>query len=198
MDNVRDNLDRMRRRVVFELRKDKRKTAVAAVLAVLVAALGLKLLISGPRVSRAAEGPDKVAVVPDETVLREAARMYGRPSKASAKAEYILSIDRDIRRDIFRPKLSAFPLEGTAGAADTTVETPDGQEVEEFRRRRVEGEAQALHLQSTVVSATSTAILNGKVLIEGETINGFRVVEIKPHACLIEKEGVRIRLRMKP
>jgi hypothetical protein len=197
MDNVRDNLDRIRRRVVFELRKDKRKTAVALGLALLVAVLGLKLVVSGPRTSRAAEASDPVAVLPDETVIREAARMYSRPSKASAKAEYIQGIDRDIQRDIFRPKLEAFSLEGPVQATDTAVETPEGQEVEEHRRRRVEGEAQALRLQSTVVSATSTAIINGKVLTEGETINGFRVVEIKPHACLIEKEGVRIRLRMR-
>lgn len=196
MDNIRDNLDRLGRRVWFELRKDKRKTTVLAALLVLVAVLGLKLTVSGPQSSRAAEADD-VATVPDITAVRESLSSEGRSAEDSPRAEYIRSIDRDITRDIFQPKLGAFGAEGEASGTEGLVEADDGQDIEEARRRRVQAEANALRLQSTAVSATSTAIINGRVLREGETINGFRLVEIKPHTCLIEKEGVRIRLRMR-
>lgn len=195
MDNLRDNLSRLTRRVWFELRKDKRKTAMAVVLACVVVGLGLKLTVSGPEASQAASTP--VTVVPDDTIMQRAADIAGPETDAAGKAEYIRNIDRNIDRDIFQPKLSAFGIQASAGPAETSAEVTEQREAGQDRRRRIEGEAQALRLESTVVSATPTVILNGKVLTVGDAINGFRVEEIKPHACLLEKEGVRIRLRMK-
>lgn len=192
---MRDNLNRIGRRLWFELRKDTRKTTIAAGLAVLVLVLGMKLAMSGPSVSQAADVTVGDAAMVDEASVR--AVFESDPWDQSVKAEYIRSINRDITRDLFRPDLSAFPAEDDNGNAGGSVETFEGDDIEESRCRRVEGEAQSLRLESTAVSATSTAIINGKVLLEGETINGFRVEQIKPHACLIEKEGVRIRLRMK-
>ncbi|MGC9455163.1 MAG: hypothetical protein ACP5HU_09900 [Phycisphaerae bacterium] len=195
MEDLRDNLDRIRRRLWFEFRKDARKTAVAGGLAVLVLVLAVKLVLSGPSTSQAAD-----ASVGDAAAANESdawAVVEADPWEQSKQAEYVRSIDRNIQRDIFRPQLTAFPIEGDGAGSDTSLETCEGEDIEESRSRRVEGEAQSLRLESTAVSATPTAIINGKVLMEGETINGFRIVEIKPHACLIEKEGVRIRLRMK-
>ncbi len=195
MDNVRDKMELFGRRVRFELCKDKRKTTVAAGLALLLMFLGLRVLVSGPDESLA-DDSSEARTVPDITAIRDTSDADVRTAADSRKLEYIRGIDRDFRRDIFEPKLGAFRQKDEASGTETSVEADDTQDVEEAGRQRIAAEAQSLRLQSTAVSGTSTAIINGKVLLEGETINGFRVVEIKPHACLIEKEGVRMRLRM--
>lgn len=195
MNDIRNKLSRIRRRLWFELRKDGRKTTVAGILAALVIVLGLKLAVSGPSSSSAADASGAETLAVDEDEVRAA--VEAGSWEQSNKAEYLSKIDRDIQRDIFRADPSAFPYEDDRALGDGSLESVEDEDIEESQRRRVEGEAQSLRLQSTAISATSTAIINGKVLMKGETINGFRVVEIKPHACLIEKEGVRVRLRMK-
>jgi hypothetical protein len=51
-------------------------------------------------------------------------------------------------------------------------------------------------LQSTFIGSTPTAVVNGRVLRVGESINGFKVVEITARACVVEQGEVKVRLEM--
>ncbi|HAU37238.1 MAG TPA: hypothetical protein DCX07_05925, partial [Phycisphaerales bacterium] len=61
----------------------------------------------------------------------------------------------------------------------------------------IHAQARALNLQSTMLGAVPTALLNDRVLRVGEWVNGFRVAEIGASWCVVEKSGVQIRLMMK-
>jgi len=68
---------------------------------------------------------------------------------------------------------------------------------EQARRKRIQAEAGQLVLQSTIVGSSPMAIINGHVVRAGKSIEGFRVLQVTSHACVVEKDGVKVTLRIK-
>ena len=115
-------------------------------------------------------------------------------------------MDRTIVRDLFRPSAEFFGAGGrlqpqeTGWCADVEqwlAQQQTGQGEEAARAKAVCAGAQALSLQSTMLGAAPTALINGSVLREGQWINGFRLKYITSNAVLVTKDGVDVELRMK-
>jgi len=94
------------------------------------------------------------------------------------------------------PNPDFFPPEEPPPAPKAKA-TPGADARKQAEAKAVAAQARALTLQSTVVSATPTAIINGRVLRAGEWINGFQVTHITSHTCTLEKKGISVVLEMK-
>ena len=58
--------------------------------------------------------------------------------------------------------------------------------------------AAKLDLQSTVMrNGSPKALVNGVLVGEGDTIEGFRVIKIEPKRIVVEREGVKLEVLFK-
>ncbi|MDY6913933.1 MAG: hypothetical protein SVT52_05705 [Planctomycetota bacterium] len=195
------NISGWQQRLTAELKRDKKKTAIMAALLLVAAVLGIRLVVksSGPDGANAGA----VAMRPQpqagsQSPTAAALPSERKPASAGRKSSYVPSGSMEITRDIFEANTDVFPpKKQTANNPARLV--PSGKPViseEEVRRRVIQAQAKALTLQSTIHSATPTAIINGCVLCKGEWINGFQVTAINARTCVLEKNGVKIILEM--
>ncbi len=170
--------------VVFQahLRADPRKTALLAILAlVMVGLYGRWLLGSkGLQPADAAATMTPVAIIgTGETtgvVVPPAVRL-SRP------------LVRTIDHDPFAIDLEAYPR--VAGSVVATAANATGGVAE------IRGSAGALVLQSTLCGPSPAACVNGKVIRLGEEIEGFVVERIEPDRVVVSRENVRLTLWLK-
>jgi len=194
----------MKRQVVAELRADKRKAGLFAVLTVVAAFLAVRLAVTsggGKPLPAKASASDTLVAVPvpcadsDITVADRAAEAKRQTEKRN---KYIRELDPTIARDIFEPNHVFFPArESRAGQQNTkqaalTDEVSENQRHEKFIREQ----ADALRLQSTILGSIPRAIINDRVLRIGDSIDGFEVVKITSQSCVVRKEEVEVHLGM--
>jgi len=203
MGNSKSTNPNLKGRLLAELRRDPKK---ASILGVLV----LVLLIVGVReVARRAGSPGAgSAATPraggagGEAGLRKpvnALKAPGPPKGGNRQADASgpgakLPVDRDI----FTPNMMYFPVEEAAKPSKvvSAAAVIDPNAKAEAARREVLARAKALSLQSTVIGAVPTAIVNGRVLRVGDWINDLQVIEINSRSCQLEKSGIRVVLEM--
>lgn len=54
----------------------------------------------------------------------------------------------------------------------------------------------SLHLQGIVSGQVSLAIINGVMVSVGDTVDGFRVLEIRDRHVVVERDGMRIQVEL--
>ena len=200
-------------RLKAEIKRDKKKTVILAALLIVAGIAGGRMLVSsrGPRQARAA---DPAATAETPSLLRTDQAKAGRLSGAERET-YLSSMDRQIGRDLFQPRLEYFALQDGTNS-ETMLVSVEEEPTELFgqigrwvaqkhqAQRELQGrvtvigaQAQALSLESTMLGASPTAIINGQVLRKGEWVSGFRVERIQSDACVVSKDGVEVELHMK-
>ena len=93
------------------------------------------------------------------------------------------------------PTLFGLSLCGVAWAADPTA--PPASRSEEPRATEQQAPLQALQLYAVLRNRNqSRAVINGQSLAVGESIFEARVIEIRPQAVLVERQGSREWLRL--
>lgn len=198
-------------RLKSELGRDKKKAAALTALAALaIFFVARAVLKSSPRPAAAAPSMAAPAEPPSGAPAAPK-RSPDRRARDEAREQYVAEMDRRITRDLFRPNPDYFPLESASAPART--EPPGAgwfaqgaewvdqkraqQEQQQAQQRLVEQQAQALSLESTILGTTPTALINGRVLKVGDTVNGFEIVSIQSDTCTLVKDGVRVERRMK-
>ena len=189
------------RRSMIELRKDKRKAFLLAVLAIGACAALVNLLVapSSPVKAGAAEQPAGARIAERQPDARPGESTEGDQGKSALRDRYDRGLVRKIERDIFTPNPEFSPPRQDATAVRRTVPrttTQPGESQEAIQRQMVLAHAQSLVLQTTMISSNPTAIVNGRVMRIGDRILGFEVVEITPRACKVRKDGVTVILEM--
>ena len=189
----------LKQRLIAELKRDKKRTAVMGVLFIVaVIVVGHRLIDSlSPSELRAAGEPGgTTAPAPNPLPIATVVQRTERPN-APERSAYVTQLDRTIRRDIFRPDPGLFPAAGTQRTTDVRVTTASARDDAAERERAVREAARSLALQSTILGNRPTAIINGEVAAVGSQIGGFCVVAIHRRSCDLEKDGVQIKLLMK-
>lgn len=200
------------------LAADKRKTAALGVLSIVMMFVWGRLFLQssgGPTPAVAALSPELVAAVstsevetvrrePDsnEPITREVVRARATPVVDIRKA------DRTLSRDYFSPDWSQFAAaDGGELAASSKQGSPGAWQIvagsvrrERDRQRReadgVRRKAAELVLQSTMIGEPSLAVISGRMLHVGDTIEGFVVDGIEPRTVVVRKDGVRVTIHM--
>ncbi len=189
-------------RLVVELKRDKKKTTILALLLVVTGVVGGRMIVKQLAPSQAgaaavpatAVAPSAVATTPHTVsgMLPE----YQNDSSVERK-KYILQIDHTISRDIFVPNEEYFALEKPVSKSKVVLPDAPKTDNKEAERQAIRAQAQTLTLQCTIDGVTPTAIINGSVVRAGEWINGFKVVKVTSRECTLEKKGVTVILGMK-
>jgi len=125
-----------------------------------------------------------------------------------------------LERNLFALKTEYFPRSALANTSANTPVAPDNfwntiqksrDEAADDRRRRatlvdnLQREAAKLHLQSTVMGPAPQAIIGGSLVNEGDVVASsgdassipFRVLKIEARRVVVEREGIKLELRMK-
>jgi len=186
------------RRLIAELRRDRRRLTVLAVLLAIVVGLGVRAMLSdGPMPAQALS--KRVSPV-SAAVLAESNR-----EKFLAKTDYINRINRNQTRDLFQPDEAFFPPppQFHPQGEDTEISfvsaaPPAEDRQQEIERRRVFQEAKSLKLQSTMFGTRTVASINDHTLAIGDQLNGFIVTDIQANGCTVEKNGVVVMLTISP
>ncbi len=202
-------------RLKRELKRDKKRTAVMAVLLVVGGSVGGRLVITRdvPKRVGAAESAEAAAASRQKPSSCQGAGAASPEQPGQAHREqYLAQMDRTITRKLFTPVLELYrPAEdGSAGAHDGQARSGwFGQAHEWIKRKRqvqanrlsqiagVRTQARTLSLKSTMLAASPTALINDRVLRVGESISGFRVKRIGAGYCVLSKDGVEVQLRLK-
>lgn len=174
-------LDRCRR----VLMADKKKTAV------MVALVAVGLLLWGRLLLK--QVPKTATATPD-ALLGMASDDAGPIPEPSPRV--VIDFPDSLDRDVFAIDPSHYQRiasENNSAGRDKSLAliTDKQQRIEEVRR-----DARGLTLQSVVVGANPQAIVNGRLLQVGQSIEGFEVVEIHERSVIFRTRGVRIRLSL--
>ena len=199
------NVPNWKQRLMLDLNRDKRKTAILGVLVVVGVFLGMRAIVN--RGATAGAEPVSVASVPQAAAAPSASRgaaglkATGEEIPDGVRSErYVQQMGRSIKRDIFAPNTDFFPPERQVSAVTrdaNALATKPVEDERELERQAILAQARAMVLQSTMTSTTPTAVVSGRVLRVGDWINGFQVLDIAPRACTLEKKGVRVTLEMR-
>jgi hypothetical protein len=192
--NSLNDLPAWQRKILREIKRDKKKTAFLAVLLVvaLVVVIRATLSSSMPEPAAAATAILHSSDAPQAAVTVQPVGQAVDPNRQARRDAYLKQLDKTPKRDLFEPQDSVFPKKNS-NALSTTYTGP----ITPNHAQTIETEARQLILQSTMLSAKPIAIINGKVLGIGDQYHDFSIVQINSRACLVEKEGVRITLEMK-
>ncbi|MCL2701112.1 MAG: hypothetical protein FWE88_05405 [Phycisphaerae bacterium] len=183
------------RRLFAELKRDRRRLAVVAVLLAvgIVVAVRAMILVGGPVSAQAASKRPAAA----KSIA--AAESQSHPTTAE-RAEYISGINRNLTRDLFQPNEKFFPIPPAPtprvkeSPVVMTTTAPSEDVHQEVLRRHTLAEARALKLHSTMSGSRTVASVNDQMLSVGDQIAGFRVTDIQSGSCTVEKNGVSVLL----
>jgi hypothetical protein len=200
------NVPNWKQRLTAELKRDKKKAAILGVLVVVAGVVGGRMLISreSPPKARAsvkaeavqAPRPAEPTAWPSLTAPPRAAA----PQTRTERQRHLQQLQYDFHRDIFEPNLDFFvPADASANRTSPEAVADQDEEAQQHEAevQVIRAQAKALMLQSTMLGAVPTAMINDRVLRVGDWVNGFEVVQIGSGECVLEKNGVRVRLEMK-
>ncbi|MFP4054359.1 MAG: hypothetical protein ACLFV7_10925 [Phycisphaerae bacterium] len=188
----------LKERLVAELKADKKKAALLGVLGLVALVLVVRLVFSGsPGTTSAAVAvrPDKEPMAKIDGPIRPLT-IKNAPASTRRRNEYLAKMDRAIQRDIFAPDPTFFPPEKGSQEEEPIRRKQTPEELRQQRREAIRKQAEALHLQSTIVGTSPIAVINGKLLHKGDWMAGFQVTEVKPRSCVVKKDDVSVELKM--
>jgi hypothetical protein len=177
-------------RLLQELKRDKKRAAVLALLAVVGLIVVGRLVLKQVGSAAAKDSPPPVAAS-DPSVANRGWQPGGRETRHD---DYLTQIDTTIKRDIFAPPDQYFP---PVAAPKKEVAIVNGQTMEKAEKEIIEKDAAAMTVESTILSSIPKAIINGQLVQVGDTMNGFRIVEIASRRVTLERNGVTVTLEMK-
>jgi hypothetical protein len=189
-------------RLIQELSRDKKKTAILTVL------IFVGLFVVGralTKKSKAEMVDSSESLIIPQSVAPDVAGSGGVMVVASAgvnETPWVRSMPIPSEgRDLF-----AFHLEHYEPAnpgEGQEAEQIDGEGIPEEAAEPVQDAASVirqraaeLELQSVMLSGSPVAVINGNVVGVGERIAGFEVVAIEAGQCLLRQDGVEVRLKM--
>jgi hypothetical protein len=200
-------------RIAEAIRKEARKAAVLTFLVAILVVLWIRMALKKEGPQQAVAGTT-VARIDPASSSKGGAKPLSLESAASVKG-WMAAPLRPISRNLFAVKLERFPQE-TPGAANNAptlagfwgdVEKSVMQQADvrkglkETLQKQV---ASQLRLTSTMMGAKPRALINGKLVKEGNVVaygpannrTVFRVLKIEARRVIIEHEGIQLEIAM--
>ena len=203
MSNSRSTNFNLKNRLLAGLRRDPKKVSILGVLALVFLIVGVREIAR--RTGSPSAGSAATAHVSDAggatglPVPANALQAPILPEGGNRQADSSTAIHKaPVDRDIFTPNVAYFPVEekDKPSTVVSSTQVVDPTTKAEAAKQEVQARAKALSLQSTVIGAVPTAVVNGRVLRVGDWISDFQVVEINSRSCQLEKSGIRVVLEM--
>ena len=193
-------------RLKAEIRQDKKKTSILAILLIVAGVVGGRLVVTrGPAKTASATNSPSVSKANVSDVGKNTGAAQAFNTRALRPHVDPASMDDTINRDLFQPDIRYFPVSGKGGERRTSSrpEQPSKIDAEEQERQNrtehlnsIRAQAEELSLTSTMLGKTPTALINGQVLREGDSIRGFVLKAIASDYCVVVMDGVDVKLRL--
>ena len=198
-------------RLTTLLKRDGKKVAVLVVLLALLSLMWVRTMRSGGGPSRAAASTARSA----RTDAAKASSLAPRPHDPSTRAslqEWLNTPILPVSRNLFVVKYEYFPMLESNRPLNSRTEInenfwdqlaksmsarADQMEKRQHLIENLQREASQLQFQSTVMGPNPKALINGKLLGEGDVVAAFRVVRIEARRVIVEREGIRLEILMK-
>ena len=171
------------------LLEDKKKLSlIVGLFCVMLLLWGRLILKQVPRVAVADPAPSSSAT----TVLPSSTQALKR-TLSGEKPVVTVTLPNVSQRDLFELDLTAYPTE--------QVDEPQEPEAKKkIEVDKVEKELKAMvgriQLESTVLGSKPCAIINGQIVVVGQSIDGLILKEVQSRQVILEYFGRLVRLRM--
>jgi hypothetical protein len=184
----------------------KKAAALLLLMAVLIGMWAKIFLFSEPRqVSAGVSSGEKVKVATPYTLNQQLS-----PASRSL-LEWTRKSITGTKRNLFAIKLDYFPVDGSRPMfsgddadgfwdqlAKSLAAKADQEKARGILRDNVMMRASRLDLQSTgTFNGIPKAMVNGTIVQEGDTIDGFRLVQIEAKRIVVELEGIQVQVIFK-
>jgi len=172
--------------IAAHVKAQPRKAAVLGILFVIMVGIYVRMYWStyGPRMAEAHQP------TPSGAVTEFAVRGDQSPPR---RVTIHVPAQPELRRDPFRLDLSRYPVHRIDDEPDhrITVTRPDAD--------AIRAEVERLSLQSILWQEDGTALacIGGRMVQQGDRIEGFRVEKVEPTRVLLEREGLRLALTLR-
>src|SRR5258705_6606730 len=190
-----------------QVKSEPKKAAALVLLAALLVGMWAKIFLFGdPRPTAAGSGgAAKIKVERTDTFRQQLS-----PASRSL-LEWTRKPITGTKRNLFSIKLDYFPVDGsrpmfsgddTDGFWDQLAKSlaakADQEKAKGILRDNVVMRASRLDLQSTgLFNGFPKAMVNGTIVQEGDTIEGFRIVQIEAKRIVVELEGIQVQVIFK-
>jgi len=206
-----NNIKTFTDRLVAQAKADPKKAVVLGVLLTVLGGMWVRMFggsAGGPSHAVASvTGPYRAG----GSLLSDKQRATGRDATAAALLEWQRRPITPVSRNLFVVNYDFFPQDGAAQVA-APVRVPQGDgfwdhiaksmahraDLKKEREVMVENlrqQAAKLKVQSTVMSATPKALINGELVAEGDVVASFRVSKIEARRIVVEREGIKLEIR---
>lgn len=200
---MQDSIAQLKNRALQACRVDPKKTTLMSVLAVVLVVMIARMTLSGAHPAAALASlvqPNRVALTPKAVTTNR---------NAAALARWLNQPAQPISRNLFATRLDFFPTDNTSVAQNSAsgdfwsqlgksiAQATDEENKRENLKESFRQQAGKLRLQSTMAGAQPRAMLNGKLVSEGNEVEGFRVIRIDTRRVVLERQGFRFELTMK-
>ena len=193
------NFASLKNQIVGELKASRKKAGLMAVLLIVAAIMGLRLMASGSGEPRRARASGASRKTPSVEPPEDFSMMTDRRERSERASEYLKNLDRTIRRDVFEPSDVYFPVSvEPSRPVDPRPKPATAPAVDQqaLLARLIAEQARSLKVETVILSESPTAIINGRVVRAGDYISGFKIVEIGAKGCVVKKDEVRVNLTL--
>jgi hypothetical protein len=195
--------------IIKAARAEPRRAAVLAVLLTLMAFLWMRVL-GGP-----STGPSTVSAHPAD--LRPPGPAHNPSGPAARLAamhealkEWASRPVSPLNRNLFAINYDFFPQDGSRPAvlrapqgdgfwdrlAKSMTARADARKEQEVLRENLRLQAAQLKIQTIVMGAEPKAVINGELVGEGDVVASFRISKIEARRVVVEREGIKLALRL--
>jgi len=198
-------------RLAAAVRAQPKKAAALAALTLAMGGLWVKMIATdGPAAARAVAPPAAMQAAGGMDVTAVPVVPSGAADAATKLREWVDGDVTPLGRNLFAVKLDYFPQE--PGKVVPPPPAPAGEgfwerveksmaaraDLERRRGELIEGlrkQAARLEVQGRMISqGKPKALINGKLVGEGEDVAEFRLVKIEAGRIIVEREGVRLQV----
>lgn len=177
------------RQITERLTRDKKKMCVmVSLLAVLLLLWGRLILKEVPRTAVADPVMSKVVDRWNQNAFAESKVMLSRVE---------VELPTTLSRDLFTLDLEGYVSTEIKQVVEVKVEKSRDKVADEKRKaEEVRVAATGLKLQTTILATQKLALINGKLVREGEEVKGFVVIQILHRQVVLRMNGIEIALEM--
>lgn len=177
------------RQMMGRMMADKKKLCImASLLAVLLLLWGRLILKEVPRTAVA------------DPIANQALDRWNMHAFADSKVNLTrveVELPNVLSRDLFTLDLLGYVSTETKPVVEVKLEKLEDKLADEKRKAEaVRLATTGLKLQTTVMADTKLALINGKLVREGEEVNGFKILKIMHRHVVLEMNGIEVTLEM--
>lgn len=192
-------------RLIAQCKAQPARSAILALLILALLGLWIRHFAGGGSVTKA------TAVTPvAAAAVVPAPSSENLPKSAQALRSFLGRSPALVRRNLFVVKLEHFPTDASrpaplapsaasgfwADLAKSMAVRADQEKARHILIQNLQTQASKLNLQGTMRSNDSPrALVDGKLVGEGDVVAGFKILKIEPNRIIVEREGVRLEVK---